>query len=78
MLGIKYLRVDVSKNQRRGGQSSNFDFAYTLYIGRPRTIHMKSRFICLNMVSFERNLILTVNGIFRPNHLEICQLSQSY
>ena len=46
----------------------------------PGTIHMKSRFICLNMVSFERNLILTVhvNGIFRRNHLEICQLSQSY
>ena len=35
MLGIKYLRVDVSKNQRSGGQSSKFDFAYTLYIGRP-------------------------------------------
>ena len=29
----------------------------------PGTIHMKSRFICLNMVSFERNLISTVNGI---------------
>ena len=44
----------------------------------PGTIHMKSGFICLNMVSFERNLILTVNGIFRRNHLEICKLSQSY
>ena len=44
----------------------------------PGTIHMKSRFICLNMVSFERNLIFTVNGIFRRNHLEICKLSQSY
>ena len=44
----------------------------------PGTIHMKSRFICLNMVSFERNLISTVNGIFRRNHLEICQLLQSY
>ena len=41
-------------------------------------LHMKSGFICLNMVSFERNLILTVNGIFRRNHLEICKLSQSY
>ena len=30
------LRVDVSKDQRSGGQSSKFDFAYTLYIGRPR------------------------------------------
>ena len=36
MLGIKYLRVDVSKNQRSGGQSSKFDVAYTLYIGKPR------------------------------------------
>ena len=44
----------------------------------PGTIHMKSRFICLNMVSFERHLIFTVNGIFRLNNLEICQLSQSY
>ena len=44
----------------------------------PGTVHMKSRFICLNMVSFERNLILAVNGIFRRNHLEICQLLQSY
>ena len=31
-----YLRVDVSKDQRSGGQSSKFAFAYTLYIGRPR------------------------------------------
>ena len=30
------LRVDVSKDQRSGGQSSKFDFAYYLYIGRPR------------------------------------------
>ena len=44
----------------------------------PGGMHMKPRFICLNMVSFERNLILTVNGIFRRNHLEICQLLQSY
>ena len=33
---LKVLRVDVSKDQRSGGQSSKFDFAYTLYIGRPR------------------------------------------
>ena len=32
----KHLRVNVSKDQRSGGQSSRFDFAYTLYIGRPR------------------------------------------
>ena len=32
----KYLRVDVGKDQRSGAQSSKFDFAYTLYIGRPR------------------------------------------
>ena len=44
----------------------------------PGTIHMRSKFILLNEVSFERNLILTVNGIFRGNYLEICQLSQSY
>ena len=30
------LRVDVSKDQRSGGQSSKFDFAYTLYTGRSR------------------------------------------
>ena len=33
---VSYLRVDVSKNERSGGQSSKFDFAYTLYIGRSR------------------------------------------
>ena len=30
------LRVDVSKDQRSGRQSSKFDFANYLYIGRPR------------------------------------------
>ena len=44
----------------------------------PGTIHMKSRFICPNVVSFQRNLILTVNGIFRRNNLENSQLSRSY
>ena len=44
----------------------------------PGTIHMKSRFIWLNIVAFQRNLILTVNGIFRRNKLENCQLSRSY
>ena len=29
----KFLRVDVSKDQRSGGQRSKFNFAYTLYIG---------------------------------------------
>ena len=44
----------------------------------PGTIHMKSRFIWLNIVSFQRNLNITVNGIFRRNNLENCQLSRSY
>ena len=39
---------------------------------------MKSRFIWLNIVSFQRNLNITVNGIFRRNNLENCQLSRSY
>ena len=42
------------------------------------TIHIKSRFIWPDIVSFQRNLILTVNGIFRRNNLENCQLSRSY
>ena len=29
---------------------------------------MKSRFIWLNIVSFQRNLNVTVNGIFRRNN----------
>ena len=33
---LNLLRVDLSKDQRSGGQSSKFDFAYYLYIGRPR------------------------------------------
>ena len=77
-LNLEYLRVDVSKDQRSGGQSSKFDFAYYLYIGRPRYYNMKSRFIWLNIVSFQRNLNITVNGIFRRNNLENCQLSRSY
>ena len=36
LLKTRALRVDVSKDQRSGGQSSKFDFAYYLYIGRPR------------------------------------------
>ena len=58
----KFLRVDLSKDQRSGGQSSKFNFAYTLYIG----------FVGKEFIT------LTVNSIFCRNYLENCQLSQSY
>ena len=64
----------MSVRIKAGGQSSKFDFAYTLYIGRPTYYTYE----ILNKVSFERNLILTVNCIVRGNYLEMCQVSQSF
>ena len=33
----KWLRVNVTKNQRNRGHSSKFNFAHTLSIGRPKS-----------------------------------------